>query len=470
MLEKFEKYCQPHKHVPFERYRFNRRTQEARETYDQYRTALRKLSEGCEFETITPYEILRDRLVFGIQNAHVRGRLLRESGLTLKRTDEVCHAAESMTLKLKEVEDSSDSGMSTIAGNTETQQAGKPAEPKRMQECWNCGRRHEFQKELCPAYVKTCRKCHKPNHFAVKCRSRAAPSTIRTVEDRQEPGSSDETFPMEVAMATLDDSQFVTLRLKSGNHIRFHVDTGAQCNVVPLEVYKEATKEVTLACVTTSHSRITAYGGNTLPVIGTLLLQVWHVNYRCRLDCKLVDRSDIQPFLGRKACIGMKIVTYLDNDKLNKPNTANAPVYALEAPGPMTKQQLAKKSPNVFGQGVGLLEGKYHIKLDSSVTPVHHVPRRLPVPLRDTLRETMSALVQQEIIAPVQKPTSWISSMVVVPKKNGTLCICLDPQDLNRAIRREHYPLPTIEDVAMHPTTWRQGILSPGCAQGILVC
>ena len=226
------------------------------------------------------------------------------------------------------------------------------------------------------------------------------------------------------------------------------MDTGAQCNVVPLEVYKEATKEVTLACVTTSHSRITAYGGNTLPVIGTLLLQVWRINYRCHLDCKLVDRSDIRPFLGRKACIGMKIVTYLDNDNLNKPNTANAPVYALEAPGPMTKQQLAKKYPNVFGQGVGLLEGKYYIKLDSSVTSVHHVPRWVPVPLRDTLRETLNALVQQEFIAPLQKPTSWISSMVVVPKKNGTLCICLDPQDRNRAIRREHYPLPTIEDVA----------------------
>ena len=44
--------------------------------------------------------------------------------------------------------------------------------------------------------------------------------------------------------------------------------------------------------------------------------------------------------------------------------------------------------------------------------------------------------------------TQWVSSMVVVPKKDGKLCICLDPKDLNRAIRREHYPLPTIEDVA----------------------
>ena len=328
VLEKFEKYCQPRKHVPFERYRFNRGTQEAGETYDQYRTALRKLSEGCE----SPDEILRDRLVFGIRDVHVRGRMLRESGLTLKRTDEICHAAESLTVQLKQVEDSSDSGVSdngvsAVAGNTETQQFEKPAEPKRIRECWNYGQRHEFQKELCPAYGKTCRKCRKPNHFAVKYRSRAAPSSVKAVEDRQEPGSADETFLMEVAMVTLDDSQFVTLRLKSGNHIRFQVDTGAQCNVVPLKVYKKATKDVTLACVTPSHSRITAYGGDTLPVVETVLLQVWRGTFRCRLDCKIVDRSDIQPLLGRKACIGMKIVTYLDNDKINKPNTSNAHLW-----------------------------------------------------------------------------------------------------------------------------------------------
>ena len=38
--------------------------------------------------------------------------------------------------------------------------------------------------------------------------------------------------------------------------------------------------------------------------------------------------------------------------------------------------------------------------------------------------------------------------MVLVPKRNGSLHICLDPKDLNRAIQRHHYPLPTNEDIA----------------------
>ena len=57
-------------------------------------------------------------------------------------------------------------------------------------------------------------------------------------------------------------------------------------------------------------------------------------------------------------------------------------------------------------------------------------------------------MVRDDIIEAVEKPTEWISSMVVITKKDSKLRICLDPKDLNRAIRRENYQLPTIEDIA----------------------
>ena len=61
-------------------------------------------------------------------------------------------------------------------------------------------------------------------------------------------------------------------------------------------------------------------------------------------------------------------------------------------------------------------------------------------------------MVRQEIIAPVTEPTKWVSSMVVVQKKNGKVRVCLDPRNLNQAIMRSHYPLPTIEEVATRLT------------------
>ena len=57
-------------------------------------------------------------------------------------------------------------------------------------------------------------------------------------------------------------------------------------------------------------------------------------------------------------------------------------------------------------------------------------------------------MVRDDIIEAVGKPTEWISSMVVITKKDSKLRICLDPKGLNRAIRQENYQLPMIEDIA----------------------
>ena len=68
--------------------------------------------------------------------------------------------------------------------------------------------------------------------------------------------------------------------------------------------------------------------------------------------------------------------------------------------------------------------------------------------LRPKLKEPLDDLEAQGVIAQVTTPKKWISSMVVVPKKNGKLHICLDPKDLNRAILRENYQFPTVEVIA----------------------
>ena len=90
----------------------------------------------------------------------------------------------------------------------------------------------------------------------------------------------------------------------------------------------------------------------------------------------------------------------------------------------------------------------YKIRVDDSVSPVQHAPRRVPAAIRTHLQEELGRLEDLGIISKVTLPTDWVSSLVVVPKKNGQLRLCIDPRDLNKAIRREHYPLPTIEDIA----------------------
>ena len=52
------------------------------------------------------------------------------------------------------------------------------------------------------------------------------------------------------------------------------------------------------------------------------------------------------------------------------------------------------------------------------------------------------------IITTVEQPTKWVNPAIVVRKPNGDVRICLDPVDLNKAVKREHYPLKTGEEVA----------------------
>ena len=67
--------------------------------------------------------------------------------------------------------------------------------------------------------------------------------------------------------------------------------------------------------------------------------------------------------------------------------------------------------------------------------------------LRDKLKHELREMVNDDIIAPVSEPTEWVSSLLLVSKP-GKLRICMDPRDLNRAIKREHYQMPTIEEIA----------------------
>jgi len=71
--------------------------------------------------------------------------------------------------------------------------------------------------------------------------------------------------------------------------------------------------------------------------------------------------------LGRKASLGMNIMSFLDNDHINLPNTSGTPIYSIDSTLPVSAQHLIQSYPSVFGPGIGLLEETYHIWPDTSV-------------------------------------------------------------------------------------------------------
>lgn len=78
VLYKFEEYCIPKENIIYERFVFFTLDQQESETVDQYLTELHQIAANCDFESITPDQLLRDRLVAGTKNPKLRENLLKE--------------------------------------------------------------------------------------------------------------------------------------------------------------------------------------------------------------------------------------------------------------------------------------------------------------------------------------------------------------------------------------------------------
>ncbi|XP_022785752.1 uncharacterized protein K02A2.6-like [Stylophora pistillata] len=111
-----------------------------------------------------------------------------------------------------------------------------------------------------------------------------------------------------------------------------------------------------------------------------------------------------------------------------------------------TQPDLVSKFGDVFS-GEGKLKGKLHLEIDKSVTPVALPVRKVPFAVKEPLKQELERLVKIGILQPVDVPTDWISSMVVIKKSNGKIRLCIDPKPLNKALRRNHFPLPVIDDL-----------------------
>ena len=106
---------------------------------------------------------------------------------------------------------------------------------------------------------------------------------------------------------------------------------------------------------------------------------------------------------------------------------------------------LRTKFPQVF-DGVGKLKDyQQTIHVDPSIAPVAQPPRRIPFHLQRQVATKLDELQRLDIIETVNGPTPWVSPLVVVPKSNGEVRICVDMRQVNTTVIRQRYPIPTVE-------------------------
>ena len=138
------------------------------------------------------------------------------------------------------------------------------------------------------------------------------------------------------------------------------------CNVLPIHIYKKATGYRDLKHISPAKSSIISHDGGNIPVLGTVKIQVWRGSFTCLLLCRLVESRCCRPILGKSACEGMGVVEIKDSDTIWRPHTSGGQVFSVKdvmsSSKPLTKEQVVEMFPDVFDEGLGLLEGEYHIR------------------------------------------------------------------------------------------------------------
>lgn len=307
--------------------------------------------------------------------------------------------------------------------------------------CGQCGRWHRPRE--CPAFGQHCAACNKLNHFAKMCRSKRFPAkpkvpnsnakkNVFTVDgqncdmsDSQEEGENLLVDPLRID-GLAQHTAWMSKLFTSNGDIMCKLDTGAEANVLPTTAFNKLSTRPLLQPTTT---RLTAYGGSLINPIGTCELKCDINGYNHKVKFYVVD-VDSQPILGLRDCDTLSLIKRMD----------------VIHTGQLTKESVKALYNNVF-TGLGKL-GNYHITLQDGCTPVVNPPRRVPHSLKERLQKAIEANVKSGVLVKVDQPTDWVHNLVIVEKKNGSLRLCLDPRTLNTVIKREHYRIPTIQEIA----------------------
>ena len=118
----------------FERTRFNRRVQQSGETAEDFIVAVHSMADKCNFGTMKN-ELIRDRLVAGIQDSDLSERLQLNAGLTLSDAIKAIRQHEAVHESQKELR-LGDSKETPIVVDTVQRRAQQSS-------CQRCGRDHQ---------------------------------------------------------------------------------------------------------------------------------------------------------------------------------------------------------------------------------------------------------------------------------------------------------------------------------------
>ena len=395
---------------------------------EDYISRLHKIARECNLNDMYN-EFMLQALLLGINDESLRRKLFEETEeLTLENAIRKCKIAETSKKDLKLMKHQEEEETVHVLNSRKTPRRQTTYEKHKspLSNCGNCGTNHPPRK--CPAYGKQCQNCRKFNHFRAVCRSRR--QQVNQVSHEEEEDSDSTESLMHIQVVRKDKklvSTVLTDAITGKIEIEFQLDTGASCNILNQEDYKRLGNPP----LSNKHMpMLKLYDGTKTKPYGKCEATLEGHTFRF-----FVVQSTNRSLLSLDACLKLGLIT-VNNEWVN--------VVSYE--DHIEIDELLHKHKAVF-KGVGCLPGEYHIEIDPNSTPSQCQNRRVALSMKKDLKEKIETLTKAKILEKVDYPTPWISNALARRKPNGKLRLCIDPTNLNKAIKRNHFPMPTLEDV-----------------------
>ena len=92
----------------------------------------------------------------------------------------------------------------------------------------------------------------------------------------------------------------------------------------------------------------------------------------------------------------------------------------------------------------GLAE--HRLRVDLKAKPVKEHPRRSAMEKGKEIGKEVARLLAAEFIREIYH-SEWLANVVMVPKKDDSLCMCIDFKHINRACPKDQFHLPRIDHI-----------------------
>ena len=437
VLKLFDDFFQVRRNIIFERARFNRRNQLPDESAEQYIMALYALAANCNYGALE-HEMIRDRLVVGIRDTALSERLQLDAELTLEKAKKAIRQREAVQQQQSILIGTDRCNVDAVRPiNHHRRQRKRPESQYRASRalnsngdkskvksqpklCMRCGKEpHAYNK--CPAKDATCRKCQRKGHYSSQCRSK------HVDESGLETTFLDATTS---SSPTGETAWFVKVCV--GRHakkeVTFKLDTGAEVTAISQETYQELPNAPSLSA---PQRTLCGPSRRPLQVLGQCQIDLSHKELTSNQQVFVVKglRSNL---LGLPAIRALNLAVRIDE--------------TTTTTTPLSSTHIYNRFRRVF-HGLGNLGEEYHIRLKPGATPFAlYAPRRVPLPLRKKVSEELQRMETMGVISRVDVPTPWCAGIVVVPKKSGSVRICVDLKPLNQSVLREFHPLPKVDE------------------------